>query len=599
MATSTLNPVIDRLRIAMLMRDGAGPTDGQLLESFVSQQDEAAFAVLVRRHGPMVLGACRRVLSNHHDAEDAFQATFLVLVRKADSIVPRGMVANWLYGVAYRTALKARTILAKQRARERQVKELPEPEAAEADHCWRDLQPLLDQELSRLPDKYRVAVVLCDLEGKTGKETARQLGCPEGTVSSRLARGRTMLAKRLTRHGPVVSGGSLAVALAGNASACVPTAVVSSTIRAASLFAAGKAVATGLISANATALTEGVLRAMLLTKLKIATAVLLAVGVLGAGLGVALTYRTEAAEPAPATRRAEPKSDKERLQGIWQQVSCEGPDEVPDDIVKENLLVIKDDTITVTAGKRGGYELTFKLDESKKPKTMDEMLVKPEKGDKPYLGIYSLEGDTMTWCFSNPGEKRPTEFTGKAGSGWTLTVFKRKLKAKQEGKKAPDEEKPVAQADLNPVQGNPILSSDKFRGKWTGEKDGVKVDLTFNGEQARWQAHWQMEFRVSRTPEIPQQPPTVGVNRGADLKCVADVKAGYLKLYLPRYTGNDEEFKQLPAFNGGAPVGQIEGGAEGTLQLRILPIGYKGHAPEDEYPAVEGLILRRAEEPSK
>ena len=289
MATSTLNPIIDRLRIAMLMRDGAGPTDGQLLESFVSQQDEAAFAVLVRRHGPMVLGACRRVLSNHHDAEDAFQATFLILVRKADSIVPQGMVANWLYGVAYRTALKARTILAKQRVRERQVKEMPEPEAAEADHCWRDLRPLLDQELSQLPDKYRLAVVLCDLEGKTGKETARQLGCPEGTVSSRLARGRTMLAKRLTRHGLVLSGGSLAVALAGKASACVPTAVVSSTIRAASLFAAGKAVATGLISANATALTEGVLRAMLLTKLKIATAVLLAVGVLGAGLGVALT----------------------------------------------------------------------------------------------------------------------------------------------------------------------------------------------------------------------------------------------------------------------------------------------------------------------
>ena len=431
MATSTLNPLIDRLRIAMLMRDGAGPTDGQLLESFVSQKDEPAFEVLVRRHGPMVLGVCRRLLGNHHDAEDAFQATFLVLVRKADSIVPREMVANWLYGVAYRTALKARTILAKQRVRERQVKEMPEPVAAEADHCWRDLQPLLDQELSRLPDKYRLAVVLCDLEGKTGKETARQLGCPEGTVSSRLARGRTMLAKRLTRHGLALSGGSLAVALAGNASACVPASVVSSTIKAASLFAAGKAVATGLISANATALTEGVLRTMLLTKLKIATAVLLAVGVLGAGLGVALTYRTEAAEPAPATRQAEPepksgKSDKERLQGIWQQVSCEGPDEVPDDIVKENLLVIKDDTITVTAGKRGGYELTFKLDESKKPKTMDEMLVKPEKGDKPYLGIYSLEGDTMTWCFSNPGEKRPTEFTGKAGSGWTLTVFKRK-----------------------------------------------------------------------------------------------------------------------------------------------------------------------------
>ncbi len=194
MATSTLNPVIDRLRRAVLLHDGAGLTDGQLLEAFVSQKDEATFAVLVRRHGPMVLGACRRVLGNPHDAEDAFQATFLVLVRKADSIVPREMVANWLYGVAYRTALKARTMLARQRGRERQVKEMPEPETAEPDASWRELQTLLDQELRRLPDKYRVAVVLCDLEGQTGKETARQLGWPEGTVSSRLARGRSMLA---------------------------------------------------------------------------------------------------------------------------------------------------------------------------------------------------------------------------------------------------------------------------------------------------------------------------------------------------------------------------------------------------------------------
>ena len=428
MATSLMNPIISQLRRTVLQRDGAGLTNGQLLESYLNVQDEAAFAVLVRRHGPMVLGVCRRVLRNRHDAEDAFQVTFLVLVRKAGSIVPREMVANWLYGVAYRTALKARTMLARRSVRERQVAEMPEPEAVEPDDCWRDLQPLLDQELSRLPDKYRVPVVLCDLEGKTGKETARQLGWPEGTVSSRLARGRTMLAKRLTRHGLALSAGSLAAALCGKASACVPATVASSTIKAASLFAAGKAAAAGVISAKVAALTEGILRTMFLNKLRIATAVLLAVGVLGAGLGFALTHRAEAAGPATATKEAEPKSDKDRLQGVWQQVSCEGPDEAPADLVKENTLVIKDDTITVTAGKRGGYTLTFTLDENKTPKTVDELLVKPEKGDKPYLGIYTLEGDTMKWCFSNPGEKRPTEFTGKAGSGWTLTVFKRKPK---------------------------------------------------------------------------------------------------------------------------------------------------------------------------
>src|SRR5207302_2960368 len=116
--------------------------------------DEAAFAALVQQHGPMVWGVCRRLLANHHDAEDAFQATFLVLVRKAASVVPREMVANWLYGVAHQTALKARATTARRRAREKQVPDMPEPAAA-PQKLWDDLQPLLDQELSRLPDKYR------------------------------------------------------------------------------------------------------------------------------------------------------------------------------------------------------------------------------------------------------------------------------------------------------------------------------------------------------------------------------------------------------------------------------------------------------------
>jgi RNA polymerase sigma-70 factor (ECF subfamily) len=165
MTARLLNPVIGQLRRAVLLPDGAGLTDGQLRESFVSRRDEAAFAVLLRRHGPMVLGVCRRVLRKHHDAEDAFQATFLVLVQKASSILPRELVGSWLYGVAYQTALKARGMIAKQRVSERQVTDMPEPETVEPDHCWRELQPLLDQELSRLPDKHRVPVVLCDMGG--------------------------------------------------------------------------------------------------------------------------------------------------------------------------------------------------------------------------------------------------------------------------------------------------------------------------------------------------------------------------------------------------------------------------------------------------
>ena len=173
---------------------------------------------------------------------------------------------------------------------------MPEPAVTEQD-LWHDLQPLLDQELSRLPDKYRAVIVLCDLEGKTRKEAARQLGVPEGTVAGRLARARAMLAKRLARRGLAVSGGALAAVLSQNAaSAGVPTSVVSSTIKAASLFAAGQAAATGVISAKVAALTEGVLKAMLLTKLKIPLTVAVAL----TGTGVARFGHTDARKASDA-----------------------------------------------------------------------------------------------------------------------------------------------------------------------------------------------------------------------------------------------------------------------------------------------------------
>src|SRR5262249_28257654 len=152
MATSLTSEVTQHLRKMMLLRDGAGLTDGQLLEDYISRRDEAALGALVRRHGPTGWGVGRRGLPHYHGAEDAFQATFLVFARKATSIASPKLLANWLYGVAYRTALNARATAARRRARERQVAEMPEPEAVPQD-LWHDLQPLLDKELSRLPDK--------------------------------------------------------------------------------------------------------------------------------------------------------------------------------------------------------------------------------------------------------------------------------------------------------------------------------------------------------------------------------------------------------------------------------------------------------------
>jgi RNA polymerase sigma factor (sigma-70 family) len=286
--------------VVQLLCEGAGLTDGQLLETFIAHRDEAAFAALVRRHGPMVWGVCRRLLS-HHDAEDAFQATFLVLLRKAASIVPKENVGNWLYGVARQTAMNARATAARRKAREKQVSEMPEPVVARHDS--------LDEELARLPDKYRTVLVLCELEGRTRKEVARELGLPEGTVASRLVRAKAMLARRLTRHGLTVSAGSLAAMRSANgASACRPA-----TIKAASSLAAGPAAT----SVRVAALTDEVLKAMWLKKLKMLTVVLLVLGLSSFACVWAVGQARDNAEPEQkkeARPAAAPAAGVDRIQ---------------------------------------------------------------------------------------------------------------------------------------------------------------------------------------------------------------------------------------------------------------------------------------------
>ncbi len=298
-----MSELVQHLRKTLLQQDGAGLTDGQLLGRFIEQRDEAAAAALVRRHAPMVWGVCRRILGNPHDAEDAFQATFLVLVRRASAIVPRDMVGNWLYGVAHQTALKAKATLAKRRTRERQVSALPEIEV-EPQHFQQELRAVLDQELSRLPDKYRVAIVLCDLEGKTRTEAARQLAVPPGTLAARLTRGRALLAKRLVRHNLAVSGGIVTAALWEKAaSAGQLTSLVSSTIRAVTSVAAEQAVNASVISAEVATLTEGMVKAMFVSRIKIATGLVLALTVSAGGL----LYETQAGGPADEAPRGEQK----------------------------------------------------------------------------------------------------------------------------------------------------------------------------------------------------------------------------------------------------------------------------------------------------
>jgi RNA polymerase sigma factor (sigma-70 family) len=291
--------------------DGAGElTDAQLLERFAGRHEESAFAALVQRHGPMVLGVCRRVLNNAHDAEDAFQATFLILVRKAGSISNPEALGCWLHEVALRTALRARANLAARRQRERRVPTMPQTDFI-ATVVWRDLQPILDEEVRRLPDRYRVPFVLCYLEGKTYAVVARQLRCLPGTISRRLAQARDLLRRRLTRRGLALPAGVLAAALSQNvSSAALPATLAAATVKTALLGAAGKTAAGG-VSPHVAALTEGGIKAMRATTWKWTLTLLVLVGLAGAGLGVlALATAEEPDQNASAKARPKPAAKK-------------------------------------------------------------------------------------------------------------------------------------------------------------------------------------------------------------------------------------------------------------------------------------------------
>jgi len=260
----------------------------------------------------MVLGVCRRVLGNSHDAEDAFQAVFLVLTRKAPSIRPRKMVGNWLYGVAFRTALEARKTAAKRQHKEREYGEIRQADSG--DGMDEELLAVLDQELNRLPDHYRAVLVLCDLESLTRKEAARQLGCKEGTVASRLDRARKLLAKRLTRRGLIVSGAALVAALSAEAApAAVPPALIAGAVKTSAR--AGRGTAGGLLSAKVVALSERVLHVLWLRRLKTVLGLVLVVAVSGLVLMVAV-FRAGAAlrslpNPPPASEVRDPGPEGE------------------------------------------------------------------------------------------------------------------------------------------------------------------------------------------------------------------------------------------------------------------------------------------------
>lgn len=493
-----------------LLRDAAGLTDGQLLDSFVAAREEGAFETIVRRHGPMVMGVCRRILGSVHDAEDAFQAVFLVLARKAACISRKELLANWLYGVAQRTSLAAKGKMARRRSHEIQVNDMPQSVAntpAPAD----DWLPLLDAELSKLSEKYRIPIVLCDLQGRSRQEAAQQLKIPEGTLSSRLATARKLLAHRLARHGAVFSGGALAATLAQSAaSAAVPATIISVTVAAAASFAAGKVLPAGGVSAQAAALAEGVLKAMLLTKLKIATLALLTAALVGVGIGAAVLPALQA-KPADRTgpvvllggnqapKKPAVKTDKELLQGKW-DVSEVVFDGAATDNLKGVQAVVEEDKLSLVGG-AGKREFTIKLDPTKKPKAIDITALDGEQKDQTNPAIYHLDGDVLKLCMSNePGNnQRPAELVSKEGSKLLLMTFKR-VKQDQEPKKDKEAEKPNADSGPadQPMDANAKPKGDASRPIHTLFSHTSRVTSVAYSPDGRWiaTASWDGTARL-------------------------------------------------------------------------------------------------------
>jgi RNA polymerase sigma factor (sigma-70 family) len=309
MARTAIQRVIQHVRLLAAVQTGRAQSDAELLGRFIEQNDEAAFTVLVERHAPMVLGVCQRALRHSQDAEDACQATFLVLTRKAGSIRKMASLGSWLHGIACRVCAN----LKRQRARrEKRERDAPAP-AASANPCdgWHEIQAVLDEELQKLPERYRAALLLCYWEGKTRDEAAQSLGLTVGKLHGLLERGRAQLRARLTLRGLTLPAALCATFLTSGVAttAAAPTLVVSCT-KAALLLAAGEPLAPGIIPEQVLTLTREVVQTMFITKLKIVSAFVLCTGLLATLIGASLPTQGLAQDQPKKEKQADPAAGK-------------------------------------------------------------------------------------------------------------------------------------------------------------------------------------------------------------------------------------------------------------------------------------------------
>jgi RNA polymerase sigma factor (sigma-70 family) len=420
MATAQLGPVLRHIRRLAADQKMSEQSDGALLRAFLGDNDPSAFEVLMRRHGPMVLHVCRRTLGNGHDAEDACQATFLVLAQQARSIRKQASLASWLHGVAYRMATHAKRSAARRHRYESRVSSA-QPSNPALTAAWQEIQVLLDEEIERLPETLRAPFVSCCLENKSSAEAARQLGLQEATVWKRVSRARKLLQEQLTRRGVSLAAVLAATAIGANgASAAVPHALLGATVKAAAQVAAGQALTGGSVPAQVISLVEGVNQAMFLNKCKTAILLLLAAAVVGFGL--ARTVRTHAAggEPPPSAKEAAPQApgegakneppqpanvpaDAEAKESIHVRGRVLDPDGKPFAGAKLYLGAVtqqkeRTDPVRAVSGYDGGFQFTF-------PKSQLEAI----DGNEPVYQVLAAAPDHgVAWATADPTAKELT-----------------------------------------------------------------------------------------------------------------------------------------------------------------------------------------------
>jgi RNA polymerase sigma factor (sigma-70 family) len=437
MPTGNLSQFLRRLTRGMTAETLGEQTDRQLIERFLGCRDDSAFEALVRRHGPMVYRVCWRVLQQAEDSEDVFQATFLVLAQRLSTLRKRESLASWLHSVAHRLALNARSQAAARRRHEghAHVARI----VLSDDIPWKEARLVLDAELQQLPEKWRLPLVLCCLEGLTQEEASQQLGWSPRTVLRRLNEARAALGRRLTQRGVVWSAACSAVLLSNcGASAAPPARLIGFIVDAATRVAAGQAARTAVVSAKVAALTQGALKMLVLAKIRI-TLVCITIGCLVVGAGFVSYQSIVAAQegeslPALAANKivAKPKpapdADKKSFQGTWTVFYMEDQGEpilVEETQSRKLKWIVEGDKY-----RWGSFSGTFRLDATKKPKTID---ITTDDKTVTSNGIYELDGNKLTICMG--GANRPKEFATGPGTTAVLKKMEREPPP-QRGKKS-------------------------------------------------------------------------------------------------------------------------------------------------------------------